>query len=154
MRAVLSLIVMPRSRSMSLLSMNCSTMSRAATVPVFSSSWSARVDFPWSMWLRRRFGRVNGDVVGRQRRGRGAAWGRPRALRRGPGLSGIGPSRSGLPQAPLLMLAWQMHAQRTGATEGGRRMRRQHPLLGPGVLAAGRPRSHWADTNAPLQRCD
>mmetsp|Transcript_1138 Transcript_1138/g.2694 ORF Transcript_1138/g.2694 Transcript_1138/m.2694 type:complete len:254 (+) Transcript_1138:1643-2404(+) len=50
MRAEFSLMVIPRSRSMSLLSMNCSTMSRAATVLVLRSSWSANVDLPWSMW--------------------------------------------------------------------------------------------------------
>jgi hypothetical protein len=41
---------MPRSRSKSMLSRSCAAMSRAATVLVASSSRSARVLFPWSMW--------------------------------------------------------------------------------------------------------
>ena len=49
MRAVFSLIVMPRSRSRSMPSRNCFIMSRSSTVPVLISSWSASVDLPWSM---------------------------------------------------------------------------------------------------------
>lgn len=44
-----SLIVMPLSLSKSMLSRNCSFISRFCTVPVLWSSLSAKVDFPWSM---------------------------------------------------------------------------------------------------------
>ena len=43
------LIVMPRSRSMSIRSRYCARMSRSATEPVTCSMRSARVDLPWSM---------------------------------------------------------------------------------------------------------
>jgi hypothetical protein len=43
-------MVMPRSRSISMESSTCSTMSRAATAPVTWISRSARVDLPWSIW--------------------------------------------------------------------------------------------------------
>src|SRR5271166_6430239 len=49
-RTVLALMVMPRSRSMSIESSTCSTMSRSATVPVCWISRSASVDLPWSIW--------------------------------------------------------------------------------------------------------
>ena len=44
-----SLIVMPLSLSKSMLSRNCSFISRFSTVPVIWSSLSAKVDFPWSI---------------------------------------------------------------------------------------------------------
>src|SRR5450759_9706 len=50
MRTAWLLMVMPRSRSRSILSRSCSFMSRAATVPVTSRTRSASVDLPWSMW--------------------------------------------------------------------------------------------------------
>src|SRR5450759_2548322 len=50
MRTAWLLIVIPRSRSSSILSRSCSFMSRAATVPVTSRTRSASVDLPWSMW--------------------------------------------------------------------------------------------------------
>ena len=43
-------MVMPRSRSMSMLSRSCSCMSLLATVPVSWRRRSASVDLPWSMW--------------------------------------------------------------------------------------------------------
>src|SRR5512143_1427452 len=43
-------MVIPRSRSISILSRNWSTFSRSVSVPVYSINRSARVDFPWSMW--------------------------------------------------------------------------------------------------------
>ena len=49
-RTVWALMVMPRSRSMSMESSSCSFMSRSATVPVDWISRSASVDLPWSMW--------------------------------------------------------------------------------------------------------
>jgi riboflavin synthase len=49
MRTVLALMVMPRSRSISIASSICSFMSRSATVPVSWISRSARVDLPWSI---------------------------------------------------------------------------------------------------------
>src|SRR5450759_3919016 len=50
MRTAWLLMVMPRSRSRSILSRSCSFMSRAATVPVTARTRSASVDLPWSMW--------------------------------------------------------------------------------------------------------
>src|SRR6266566_953532 len=45
-RTALSLIVMPRSRSKSIVSRTCSRIRRLSSVPVSSMSRSARVDFP------------------------------------------------------------------------------------------------------------
>ena len=42
-------MVMPRSRSRSMVSRTCSIISRAESAPVTSSRRSARVDLPWSM---------------------------------------------------------------------------------------------------------
>jgi hypothetical protein len=42
-------MVMPRSRSMSMESSTCSTISRSASAPVAWISLSASVDLPWSM---------------------------------------------------------------------------------------------------------
>src|SRR5262249_7268464 len=42
-------MVMPRSRSMSMESSTCSTISRSASAPVSWISRSARVDLPWSI---------------------------------------------------------------------------------------------------------
>ena len=44
------LIVMPFSRSRSMSSSTCDCISRWFSVLVFSSSRSARVDLPWSIW--------------------------------------------------------------------------------------------------------
>ena len=49
-RTFCALIVMPRSRSMSMRSRYCARMSRASTTPVSCSMRSASVDLPWSMW--------------------------------------------------------------------------------------------------------
>jgi hypothetical protein len=43
------LIVMPRSRSMSIRSRYCARICRPSTIPVSCSIRSARVDLPWSM---------------------------------------------------------------------------------------------------------
>src|ERR1022692_4490052 len=43
-------MVIPRSRSRSMLSMNCALRSRSVSAPVASSNRSASVDLPWSMW--------------------------------------------------------------------------------------------------------
>src|SRR5436309_2501829 len=43
-------MVIPRSRSMSILSRYCARMCRLSTRPVRSSIRSANVDLPWSMW--------------------------------------------------------------------------------------------------------
>src|SRR4029078_8996048 len=43
-------MVMPRSRSMSIESSTCSTISRSCMAPVSWISRSASVDLPWSMW--------------------------------------------------------------------------------------------------------
>ncbi len=44
------LMVMPRSRSMSIRSRYCARAARASTTPVSWSIRSASVDLPWSMW--------------------------------------------------------------------------------------------------------
>src|SRR4051812_31012260 len=49
-RTFWALMVMPRSRSMSMESRYCSRMSRASTAPVSSRMRSERVDLPWSTW--------------------------------------------------------------------------------------------------------
>src|SRR5579862_5684336 len=49
-RTFWALIVIPRSRSMSIESRYCSRMSRASTAPVSSRIRSERVDLPWSTW--------------------------------------------------------------------------------------------------------
>src|SRR3954447_13911055 len=49
-RTACALMVMPRSRSMSILSRYCARMCRLSTRPVRSSIRSASVDLPWSMW--------------------------------------------------------------------------------------------------------
>ncbi|MNL73389.1 hypothetical protein D3C87_1988430 [compost metagenome] len=43
-------MVMPRSRSISMLSSTCSDISRSARPPVDWISRSASVDLPWSIW--------------------------------------------------------------------------------------------------------
>jgi hypothetical protein len=43
-------MVMPRSRSISMESSTCSTISRASSPPVSWISRSASVDLPWSIW--------------------------------------------------------------------------------------------------------
>ena len=48
MRTACALMVMPLSRSSSMLSSNWSTMSRGSTAPVACSNLSASVDLPWS----------------------------------------------------------------------------------------------------------
>src|SRR5579863_4626724 len=48
-RTVCALIVIPRSRSMSILSRNCARISRSERAPVISRMRSASVDLPWSM---------------------------------------------------------------------------------------------------------
>ena len=50
MRTAWDLMVMPRSRSMSMRSRYCAFMSRGCTTPVACSMRSASVDLPWSMW--------------------------------------------------------------------------------------------------------
>src|SRR5437867_2524658 len=43
-------MVMPRSRSRSMESSTCASISRACSAPVSSRKRSASVDFPWSIW--------------------------------------------------------------------------------------------------------
>ena len=50
MRTACALMVMPRSRSRSMASSTWACISRAVSDPVSSSSRSASVDLPWSMW--------------------------------------------------------------------------------------------------------
>src|SRR6266480_7361427 len=58
MRTACALIVMPRSRSRSSWSSTCSTMSRGATVPVYSSRRSESVVLPWSTCAMTEMARV------------------------------------------------------------------------------------------------
>src|SRR4051795_5404925 len=58
------LIVMPRSRSMSIRSRYCSRICRASTTPVICSIRSASVDLPWSMWaMMQKFRIFSGGVA-------------------------------------------------------------------------------------------
>ena len=50
-RTFWALMVMPRSRSMSMESRYCSRIRRGSTAPVSSRMRSERVDLPWSTWL-------------------------------------------------------------------------------------------------------
>ena len=64
-RTVAALMVIPRSRSRSMLSMNCALRSRSVSASVASSSRSASVDLPWSMWAmmeKLRIRRVGVDI--------------------------------------------------------------------------------------------
>src|SRR5262245_64753003 len=68
-------MVMPRSRSRSMLSRNWALRSRSVSAPVASSSRSASVDLPWSMWamiekLRMRLVGVGMNVRGGRQRQR------------------------------------------------------------------------------------
>src|SRR5437764_4614997 len=65
-RTFWALMVMPRSRSMSMESRYCSRMSRASTAPVSSRMRSDRVDLPWSTWamIERLRMRSRGVVMG------------------------------------------------------------------------------------------
>src|SRR6476469_6308868 len=57
------LIVMPRSRSMSIRSRYCARAARSSTTPVSCSIRSARVDLPWSMWaMMQKFRMTEGSV--------------------------------------------------------------------------------------------
>src|SRR3954449_319134 len=67
-RTFCALIVIPRSRSMSMRSRYWARMLRPSTMPVTSSIRSASVDLPWSMWammqkFRMRAGSVLAGVV-------------------------------------------------------------------------------------------
>ena len=48
-RTACDLMVIPRSRSISIRSRYCARMERSSTTPVICSMRSARVDLPWSM---------------------------------------------------------------------------------------------------------
>ncbi len=103
MRTAWLLMVMPRSRSMSMRSRYCARALRSSTTPVSCSIRSARVDLPWSMWaMMQKLRMIAGSVC--------PGWGRGRqALRQRSALvewSGTGPGgrldgpgdRSSLPQ--------------------------------------------------------
>ena len=66
MRTAWVLIVMPRSRSMSIRSRYCARIARSSTTPVSWSIRSASVDLPWSMWAMMQKFRI---------RSGGVAWG-------------------------------------------------------------------------------
>src|SRR5687767_1715227 len=58
------LIVMPRSRSMSMRSRYCARIARPSTTPVCCSIRSASVDFPWSMCaMMQKLRRIDGSVA-------------------------------------------------------------------------------------------
>ena len=64
MRTAWHLIVMPRSRSMSIRSRYCARMARGSTTPVICSIRSASVDLPWSMWaMMQKFRMRSGGVA-------------------------------------------------------------------------------------------
>src|SRR3954469_20482970 len=74
-RTACALMVIPRSRSMSILSRYCARMCLLSTSPVRSSIRSANVDLPWSMWammqkFRMRAGSVDTHHRGMSRRKR------------------------------------------------------------------------------------
>src|SRR5207247_827419 len=69
MRTALSLIVIPRSRSRSIVSSTCSRISRLSSVPVSSIRRSARVDLPWSIWATMQKLRMWSWRMGREYRG-------------------------------------------------------------------------------------
>src|SRR6202042_2161675 len=84
-RTVCALIVMPRSRSMSIESSTCSTMSRTAIVPVCWMRRSASVDLPWSIWAmiaKFRIFSIEWAVIGRGIAGRAREGNGIRARRR------------------------------------------------------------------------
>ncbi len=63
MRTAWLLMVMPRSRSMSIRSRYCARAARASTTPVSCSIRSASVDLPWSMWaMMQKFRMIDGSV--------------------------------------------------------------------------------------------
>src|SRR6476661_4417929 len=64
MRTAWDLMVMPRSRSISMRSRYWAFMSRDCTTPVYCSMRSARVDFPWSMCaMMQKFRMMAGSVA-------------------------------------------------------------------------------------------
>src|ERR671920_1043808 len=64
-RTAWDLMVMPRSRSMSIRSRYWARIARESTTPVSWSIRSARVDLPWSMWAMMQKLRITaGSVVG------------------------------------------------------------------------------------------
>ena len=87
-RTVCALMVMPRSRSISMESSTCSTISRSASPPVCWISRSASVDLPWSIWatmeklrmLSIGWAVMGGGIAGRRRRRKpGSLAGQPAA---------------------------------------------------------------------------
>src|SRR3954464_1978369 len=109
-RTACALMVMPRSRSMSILSRYCARMFRLSTRPVRSSIRSANVDLPWSMWammqkFRMRAGSVDTHHRGMSRRrrlpllGGGRGGGRMSVPPTGPAAAGVRVAYDALPQA-------------------------------------------------------
>ena len=62
-RTFCALIVMPRSRSMSIRSRYCARIMRSSTTPVSCSIRSASVDLPWSMWAMTQKFRISSGAV-------------------------------------------------------------------------------------------
>ncbi len=111
-RTALALMVMPRSRSRSMVSSNCSRMSRSATVPVRWRKRSASVDLPWSMWAMMQKLRMRARSVIRPqgRRWNGSA-AQTAALYRGRAVVTLRRSRS-----QRFVAAWPTSSRRSSAT--------------------------------------
>src|SRR5436309_2311290 len=91
-RTACALIVMPRSRSISILSRYCARMCRLSTSPVRSSIRSANVDLPWSMWaMMQKFRMRDGSVDTHH--------GRMSAPSTGPAAAGVRVAYDALPPA-------------------------------------------------------
>src|SRR3954452_2065112 len=91
-RTACALIVMPRSRSMSILSRYCARMCRESTSPVRSSIRSANVDLPWSMWAMMQKFRMRAGSVDTHH-------GRMSETGTGPVAAGVRVAYDALPQA-------------------------------------------------------
>src|SRR3954453_18007488 len=91
-RTACALMVMPRSRSMSILSRYCARMFRLSTRPVRSSIRSANVDLPWSMWAMMQKFRMRAGSVDTHH-------GRMSAAPTGPAAAGVRVAYDALPPA-------------------------------------------------------
>src|SRR5439155_17726016 len=150
------LIVMPRSRSMSIRSRYCARICRPSTTPVSCNIRSASVDWPWSMWammqkFRIRSGSVapgssvggtvvrSWSVVGRFARTVGPH--RTRAA----GVPAAGPTHGPMPRA---VLSDHGHAARCA---GGCDTIPDMPSLPPVSYEATAHRPSWVDLPPPVR---
>src|SRR5699024_9849325 len=128
-RTAWDLMVIPRSRSMSIRSRYCARITRSSTTPVSCSIRSARVDLPWSMWaMMQKLRSCSGAVA------LGAMVALAAGVTMGTGLttSGVGGRDRSVPIVPCLLGATRAGcgARRacacSGAPLGGRPERQQH----------------------------